>query len=279
LSNGVVPGTANPAVTAALQPERVRAAAAQFRPAAGGLELDLVHDYKLIDGRYAPNSWLPEPPEPITQMTWGNVAQIGPGMAKQMEIANGDLLLLTISGRSVQMPAWIQPGHSDEAVTVSLGYGRKQRTLGVKDADEPGVVGHDVYPLRSSTALWFAPGLDVKKVGRSDPLSHTQVQSTTEGPPIALMQTVEDYERHPDAPEYGRPVKVGSKQLEGSELPSVQASVDYSKQQYKWAMSVDMSRCTGCSACVIACQAENNIPVVGKYQVGRGREMQWIRMD
>jgi molybdopterin-containing oxidoreductase family iron-sulfur binding subunit len=279
LSNGVVPGTANPAVSAALQPERVRAAASQFRPAPGGLELDLVHDYKLIDGRYALNSWLQELPDPITKITWDNVAQIGPGMAKQMEIATGDLLLLTVSGRSVQMPAWIQPGHSDEAVTVSFGYGRKQRTLGVKDADEPVVVGHDVYPLRSSTALWFSPGLQIKKVGRKYPLSHTQVQNTTEGRPIALMQSLEEYEKHPEAPEYRPPVKVGGKQIEGNKLPSVQAEVDYSKQQYKWAMSVDMSRCTGCSACVIACQAENNIPVVGKYQVGRGREMQWIRMD
>jgi molybdopterin-containing oxidoreductase family iron-sulfur binding subunit len=279
LSNGVVPGTASPPVTAVLQPERIRAAVSQFRPAPGGLELDLVHDYKILDGRYALNSWLQELPDPITKVTWDNVAQVGPGLAKQLGIQTGDLLLLTVAGRSVQMPAWVQPGHSDEAITVSLGYGRKQRTLGVKDADEPVVVGHDVYPLRSSTAPWFAAGLEVKKVGRSYPLSHTQVHNTTEGRPIALMQSLEEFEKHPEAPEYRPPVKIGNKELEGNELPSVQAAVDYSKQQYKWAMSVDMSRCTGCSACVVACQAENNIPVVGKYQVGRGREMHWIRMD
>jgi len=279
LSTGVVPGGASAAVIPALEAERVLAAASQARPAAPGLELDLVHDYKILDGRYALNSWLQELPDPITKMTWDNVAQLGPGLAKQLEVESGDLLLLSVSGRSVQVPAWVQPGHSDEAITLSLGYGRKQRTLGVKDADEPVVVGHDVYPLRSAARPWFATGLEVKKVGRKYPLSHTQVHNTTDGRPIALMQSLEEFEKHPEAAELRPPVKLGNKALPGSVLPSVQVAVDYSKQQYKWAMAVDMSRCTGCSACVMACQAENNIPVVGKYQVGRGREMHWIRMD
>ncbi|HVP60779.1 MAG TPA: TAT-variant-translocated molybdopterin oxidoreductase [Myxococcaceae bacterium] len=280
LASGVVPGTANAPVTPTLQAERVRAASSQARPAPGGLELDLVHDYKILDGRYSLNSWLQELPDPITKVTWDNVAQVGPGLAKQLGLENGDLLLLTVSGRSVQVPAWVQPGHSDEAVTVSIGYGRKQQTLGVKDADEPVVVGHDVYPLRSASSPWFTTGLEVKKVGRSYPISTTQVHNDTEGRPIALMQTLEEFEKHPEAAELRPPVKLpGGKELEGSTLPSVQLAVDYSKQQYKWAMAVDMSRCTGCNACVVACQSENNIPVVGKYQVGRGREMQWIRMD
>ncbi len=172
LASGVVPGTASPAVTPSLQADKVRAAAGQARPAPGGVELDLVHDYKILDGRYALNSWLQELPDPITKMTWDNVAQVGPGLAKQLEIENGDLLLLTVAGRSVQVPAWVQPGHSDEAVTVSLGYGRKQHTLGVKGADEPVVVGHDVYPLRSAAAPWFATGLEMKKVGKTYPLSY-----------------------------------------------------------------------------------------------------------
>ncbi len=280
LSTGVVPGTAAAVVTPTVQSGRVQAAAGQARPPPGGLELDLVHDYKILDGRFALNSWLQELPDPITKITWDNVAQIGPGMAKQQDIETGDLLLLTISGRSVEVPAWVQPGHSDEAVTVSLGYGRKQQTVGVKGADEPVVVGHDVYPLRSAAAPWFATGLELKKVGRTYPLSPTQLHSSTEGRPIALMQSLEEFEKHPEAVEQRPTLKLpGGKELAGNTLPSVQLAVDYSKQQYKWAMSVDMSRCTGCSACVVACQAENNIPVVGKYQVGRGREMQWIRMD
>ena len=279
LSQGVVPGTASPAVTPSLQADRVRSAAAQARPPPAGLELDLVHDYKIRDGRYALNSWLQELPDPITKVTWDNVAQVGPGMAKQLGVANGDLLLLSVSGRSVEMPAWVQPGHADDAVTVSIGYGRKQHTLGVKDADEPVVVGHDVYPLRSAASPWFLTGLEVKKTGRKYTISTTQVHNVTEGRPIALMQTLEEFEKHPQAPELRPPVNVGKTEQPGVLLPSVQPEVDYSKQQYKWAMAVDMSRCTGCSACVVACQAENNIPVVGKYQVGRGREMFWIRMD
>ena len=278
LAAGVVPNSASAAVTPTLQGEKVRAAAGQARPAPAGLELDVVHDYKILDGRYALNSWLQELPDPITKITWDNVAQVGPGYAKQQGIEVGDLLLLTVSGRSVEVPAWVQPGHSDEAITVSVGYGRKQHTLGVKDADEPIVVGHDVYPLRSAANPWFSP-VEVKKTGRKYPLSYTQVHSSTEGRPIALMQSVEEFEKHPEAVELRPPVKKGNKELEGNELASVMPAIDYSKQQYKWAMSVDMSRCTGCTACVVACQAENNIPVVGKYQVGRGREMQWIRMD
>ena len=280
LASGVVPGTASPVVAPTLQADRVGAAAGQARPAPAGVELDLVHDYKILDGRYALNSWLQELPDPITKITWDNVAQVGPGMAKQMGIENGDLLLLSVSGRSVQVPAWVQPGHSDEAVTVSIGYGRKQHTLGVKDADEPVVVGHDVYPLRSAASPWFATGLEIKKVGKEYPLSFTQVHNTTDGRAIALMQGIEEFEKHPEAVELRPTMKrANGTELEGNTNASIQPLIDYSKQQYRWAMAVDMSRCTGCSACVVACQAENNIPVVGKYQVGRGREMHWIRMD
>ncbi len=217
LASGVVPGTASPAVTPGLQADKVRAAAGQARPAPGGVELDLVHDYKILDGRYSLNSWLQELPDPITKMTWDNVAQVGPGMAKQLGIENGDLLLLTVAGRSVQVPAWVQPGHSDEAVTVSLGYGRRQQTLGVKDADEPVVVGHDVYPLRSAAAPWFATGLEIKKVGKTYPLSFTQVHSTTEGRAIALMQSVEEFEKHPEAVELRPPVKLRRREGAGGE--------------------------------------------------------------
>jgi MoCo/4Fe-4S cofactor protein with predicted Tat translocation signal len=280
LSNGVVPGTALPAVTPRVQTESLRQAVRQLRPPPEGVELDFVHDYKLLDGRYALNSWLQELPDPISKLTWDNVAQIGVGLAKAKDIESGDLLRLTVGGRTVQVPAWVQPGHSSDVVTVSLGYGRRQQTPGVLNADEPSIVGHDVYPLRSAAAPWFATGLEIEKVGRRYPLSHTQLHNTQDGRAVALMQTVAEFEKHPEAAEYRRPIRLpDGKELEGNPIPSIQPAVDYSKQQYKWAMAVDLSRCTGCNACVVACQAENNIPVVGKYQVGRGREMQWMRMD
>jgi MoCo/4Fe-4S cofactor protein with predicted Tat translocation signal len=280
LSNGVVPDTALPAVTPRVQTESLRQAVRQVRPPPEGVELDFVHDYKLLDGRYALNSWLQELPDPISKLTWDNVAQIGVGLAKAKDIESGDLLRLTVGGRTVQVPAWVQPGHSSDVVTVSLGYGRRQQTPGILNADEPSIVGHDVYPLRSAAAPWFATGLEIQKVGRRYPLSHTQVHNTQDGRAVALMQTVAEFEKHPEAAEYRRPIRLpDGKDLEGNPIPSIQPAVDYSKQQYKWAMAVDLSRCTGCNACVVACQAENNIPVVGKYQVGRGREMQWMRMD
>src|SRR5262249_31614234 len=170
-----------------------------------------VHDYKILDGRFALNSWLQELPDPITKVTWDNVAQVGPGLAKQMGIESGDLLLLTVSGRSVEVPAWVQPGHGDGSVTVSLGYGRTRRPRGVKDADEPVVVGHDVYPLRSAAAPWFTTGLEIKKTGQKYRLSHTQVHNTTDGRPIALMQTVEEFEKHPEAVAMRPALKVGNK--------------------------------------------------------------------
>ena len=222
LASGVVPGTASAPVTPTLQEDRLRAAASQARPAPTGLELDVVHDYKILDGRYALNSWLQELPDPITKITWDNVAQVGPGLAKQLGVDNGDLLLLSVAGRSVEVPAWVQPGHADDAVTVSIGYGRKQHTLGVKDAEEPVVVGRDVYPLRSAATPWFSTGLEVKKTGKKYPLSYTQVHSSTEGRPIALMQSVEEFRKHPEAAELRPPVKLGSKELEGTALPSVQ---------------------------------------------------------
>ena len=270
LAAGVVPGGTLGAVVPIVQTEALRTTLGRLRAPEPGLELDLVHDYKLIDGRYALNSWLQELPDPITKMTWDNVAQIGAGLAKQLEVENGDLLKLTVGGRSAIVPAWIQPGQLDEAVTVSIGYGRKQETLGVIWADEPTVVGHDVYPLRSAAAPWFSTGLKIEKTGKSYKLAYTQVHSTQDGRAVALMQDLEEFQKHPEAPEY-RP--------KSNPLPSVQPLIEYKDQQYKWAMAVDMSRCTGCNACVVACQAENNIPVVGKTQVAKGREMFWIRMD
>ena len=279
LANGVVPGTASAAVTPSLQADRVRSAAGQARPAPAGLELDLVHDYKILDGRYSLNSWLQELPDPITKVTWDNVAQVGPGLARQMGVANGDLLLLTVSGRSVELPAWVQPGHADDAVTVSIGYGRKQNTLGVKDADEPVVVGHDVYPLRSAADPWFATGLELKKTGRKYTLCSTQVHNVTEGRPIALMQTLEEFEKHPEAPELRPPVKLGARATEGSVLPSVQPAVDYSKQQYKWGDGDRPDACTGCSACVVPARRRTTSRWSARTRSCRGREMHWIRID
>src|SRR5262249_61961009 len=138
-------------------------------------------------------------------------ARGGAVCARQPDIEEGAPRPLTVSGRSGEVPAWVQPGHSDEAITVSVGYGRKQHTLGVKDADEPIVVGHDVYPLRSAANPWFSTGLEIKKTGQKYRLSHTQVHNTTDGRPIALMQTVEEVEKHPEAVAMRPALKVGNK--------------------------------------------------------------------
>jgi Fe-S-cluster-containing dehydrogenase component len=281
LSSGVIPGTRSPVVSPVLRSGAVAQMAAAVKPAPAGLELNVVTDYKVFDGRFSQNAWLQELPDPVTKVVWDNVALISEATAAKLGVKpydpvgkETDLLTLSIDGRSVQAPVFIQPGCADDTVTVPLGYGKQIVEL-YFEADAPRVVGFDAGALRSGAAPWFRTGLQATRTGQRYSLVTTQTQNTALGLPVALMQTVEEFQKAPEAVDYRRPTA----KLKGRALPNVQKPVDYSEQQYKWGMSVDMSRCTGCNACVVACQAENNIPVVGKYQVGRGRAMQWIRLD
>ena len=281
LSSGVVPGTRSPVVSPVLRADAVAQMAAAVKPAPSGLELNFVTDYKVFDGRWGQNTWLQELPDPVTKVVWDNVALMSEATAAKHGIKRYDpialqcdLVSLTIDGRSVEVPVFVQPGCADDTVTLALGYGKQIVEL-YFEADTPRVVGFDAGRLRTSAAPWFRTGLLLTRTGRTFRVVTTQTQNTTLGRPVALMQTREEFEKAPEAVDYRRP----SAALRGRALPTVQKPVDYSLQQYKWGMSVDMSRCTGCSACVVACQAENNIPVVGKDQVARGRVMQWLRMD
>ncbi|HMK72788.1 MAG TPA: TAT-variant-translocated molybdopterin oxidoreductase, partial [Myxococcaceae bacterium] len=281
LSSGVIPGTRSPFVSPVLRAGAVAQMAAAVKPAPAGLELNFVTDYKVFDGRFSQNAWLQELPDPVTKVVWDNVALVSEATAAKLGVKpydpihkQADLVTLSIDGRSVQAPVFVQPGCADDTVTVQLGYGKQIVEL-YFEADAPRVVGFDAGAVRTAAAPWFRTGLQLTRAGRSYPLSTTQTQNTALGRPVALMQTLEEFQKAPEAVDYRRPTT----KLKGHALPTVQKPVDYSQQQYKWGMSVDMSRCTGCSACVVACQAENNIPVVGKDQMGRGRNMQWLRMD
>jgi Fe-S-cluster-containing dehydrogenase component len=281
LSAGVVPQTQSPTASPVLRADVVAQMAAAAKPAAAGLELNFVTDYKVFDGRWGQNAWLQELPDPVTKVVWDNVALMSEATAAKLGVKrydpfskHCDLVTLSLDGRSVEAPVFVQPGCADDTVTVQLGYGKEIVEL-YFEADLPRVVGFNANQVRTGAAPWFRTGLQLVKSGRVYPVVTTQTQNTTAGRPVALMQTVEEFQKEPEAVEHRRP----QGKLKGQALPTVQKPVDYSEQQYKWGMSVDMSRCTGCSACVVACQAENNIPVVGKEQVGRGRVMQWMRMD
>ncbi len=281
LSVGVVPHTQSPFASPVLRADAVAQLAAAAKPAPAGLEINFVTDYKVFDGRFGQNAWLQELPDPVSKVVWDNVALLSEATAAKLGVKTydpltyqHDLVTLSVDGRSVEAPALIQPGCADDTVTVQLGYGKQVVEL-YFEADVPRVIGFNAARIRSSAAPWFQTGLLLASTGRTYTVATTQTQPTAADRPVALMQTVEEFQKDPEAVEQRRPMG----KLKGNPLPTVQKPVDYSQQQYKWGMSVDMSRCTGCSACVVACQAENNIPVVGKEQAAKGRVMQWMRMD
>jgi molybdopterin-containing oxidoreductase family iron-sulfur binding subunit len=262
LQQGVVPGTAEPAETPAVRGEAVAAAARALAPASG-MELAFAVDSRVLDGRFAGNAWLQELPDPLTKITWDNAAYLSPATAQRLGLATGQLAKFSCRGRTVEAPVWVLPGHADDAATLPLGYGRTVESAAGKG------VGFDAYRLRQADAPWFDSGLTVAPAAGKHAFATTQTHFSMEGRPLALDFTAAGWRKN-------GPAEVAEHR--GTEA-TIQEPVDYSKQDYKWGMAIDLSRCTGCSACVIACQEENNIPVVGKEQVANGRVMHWLRVD
>ncbi len=264
LRQGVIPGTAEPVEGAPVDVAAVASALGRLAGAKGeGIELCLAPSYGLFDGRFATNAWLQELPDPITKVSWDNAAYLSEATAKRMGLETGQVVTLATGSRSVQAPVHVMPGHADDAVTLSLGYGRTDGSAVSKG------VGVDAYRLRDAGA-WFVPGLTVTAGKGKHKFAVAQGHFAMEGRPLAIDFSSKEWAK--DA---------GREELEHLRgVPATaQAPVDYSKQDYSWGMSVDLSRCTGCNACVIACQEENNIATVGKEQVAKGRIMHWIRTD
>lgn len=217
----------------------------------------------IFDGRFANNGWLQELPDSMTKLTWDNPALISHRTAVELGLENGDIVQLQRQNNILEMPVSILPGQADYSLTLILGYGRK--AAGGIGND----VGFDTYRLRTSTATDFGDGFKIKKTGRNYKLSATQDHQSMEGRPLIREGTLEEYRRKPNFA------------TEMVELPSPESIFTEHKydQGYQWAMAIDLNACTGCNACTTACQSENNIPIVGKEQVSRGREMHWIRND
>ena len=257
LHDGVVAGSALPAKAVA-----VRADLATALPAAKagtGLEINFRPDGTIWDGRYANNGWLQELPKPISRITWDNAAYIGSSTAAKLGLGNGDLVELKHAGRRVQAPIWIMPGHAPESITVTLGYGRTRvGRIGNR-------IGYNAGTIRTVAAPYISSGLEIAKTGDTFKLATTQEHHSMEGRDIIRVANVADFEKDPN--------------LWGHEHPPMTLYQDYEYNSYKWGMAVDLSSCTGCNACTIACRSENNIAVVGKSEVLRGREMDWIRID
>jgi Fe-S-cluster-containing dehydrogenase component len=227
-----------------------------------GLEAVFAPDDKALDGRYAENAWLQELPHPVSKLTWDNAASLSPATAARLGLKTGSVVTLTLRGRSLSAPVLVQPGHADDAVTLPLGYGRT--VAGPAGAG----IGFNAYALRAAAAPWIDGGLEVKATGRTHALAQTQEHFSMEGRAIALSYDLADL-----------PAAVHELDEQRGPQPSLLPLVDYGKEEYRWGMAIDLSKCIGCGACTLACQAENNIPVVGKEQVLTSREMHWLRVD
>lgn len=259
LNDGVVPETR-------LQPKAVAVKITDWNfnaALSGGMEINFRPDPSIYDGRFANNGWLQELPKHVTRLTWDNVALMSPASMQKLNLRNGDMVELSHAGATVKLPAWTLPGHPEDSVTIHLGYGR------IRSGRVGTGVGANAYTLRTSSAFWFGTGAEIRKTGEWYRVASTQEHWSMEGRPIVREATVQEFLKEPDFAKHMAHVPT---QKESFYPP-------YEYDGYAWGMTIDLNACIGCNACMIACQSENNIPVVGKKQVERGREMHWIRVD
>ncbi len=245
------------------------------------IELVLKPDPKLHDGRFANNGWLQELPDPMTKITWDNVALISPNTAERIGVPSSRrfgefkqpvIRITTEAGQQSEIVAWVLPGHADNSITVYTGYGRQQ--VG-RVADQVGV---NTYNLRSSDHRLVRPSVEVETAGRTYEVASTQDHHSLEGRPHVQEADLVDYREHPTFAQDAVyvPGTFGGEREHPISLFSDKQFPDHEPQ---WGMTIDLNSCIGCGVCTIACQAENNIPVIGKREVRRGREMHWIRTD
>lgn len=226
-------------------------------------ELEIVFrpDPSIWDGRYATNHWLQELPKAITKLVWDNAILISPDLSERKGIEREQVVELTFEGQTIAGPVWIVPGHPPDTVTVYLGYGRTSASPEVNGN------GYNAYLIRTDADQWTGQGVQLRKVDESRQLVSTQHHHSMEGRAIVEEAAIGRFRDNPDFLHEGEP----------EELASLYP--DYEYPINKWGMVIDLNVCIGCNACITACQSENNIPVVGKQEVRRGREMHWLRVD
>lgn len=224
------------------------------------LDIAFRPDPTIYDGRFANNGWLQELPKALSKLTWDNAAQIAPATAERLGLRNEDVVELELDGRRVTAPIWVMPGLPPAVVALHLGYGRTR-------AGQVGTgIGSNAYRIRPSDRPWNASGLGLRKTGGIYALASTQHHHSMEGRELVRTGTLETFRQHPR-------FAASPDTYHESLYPR------FRYEGYAWGMAIDLNRCVGCNACVVACVAENNIPVVGKNQVARGREMHWLRVD
>jgi molybdopterin-containing oxidoreductase family iron-sulfur binding subunit len=260
--------------------ERVRGLAAAPTPTKDTLEVVFHRDYKLDDGRFNNNGWLQELPDPITKVTWENVITLSAKTARELglDVQSGKRgppriprVRVQLDGRQVEGPVWVQPGQADYTLGLALGYGReKTGRVGQRS-------GFNAYRLRSSKSPHFAIGATLRPTGQRQVLAVTQDHWAMQGRPIVREANLETFRQDPD---FARKMELDAHApAVGVLYPHPHVVHPQMTGPHQWGMVVDLNACVGCGACVIACQSENNIPIVGKDQVARGREMHWLRID
>ena len=258
--DGYVKDSAYPAIKA-----EAKAVAATAAPAAGeGYDVSFHFDPYILDGRYGNNTWLQELPRPMSRLSWDNAVIVSEKTAKDLDVKDEDRVEVSVNGQTVWGSIWRVPGQPDGSLGLTLGYGRTRSGRAGNGA------GFNVNPLRTLANPYTATGAKVKKLGEKFRLAAVQHHFTMEGRDPVRTGTLADYIQNPHfAQEASETAPKGL-----TILPQV-----WEYKGYAWGMAIDLTACSGCNACVAACQAENNIAVVGKEQVLNTREMHWIRID
>ena len=257
----------------------------------GEFEVIFARDYSVDDGSFSNNGWCQELPDPITKITWDNAVLLSRATAEGLKLGNGDVVNVKLGDKSIEGPVWIQPGQADDTLAIALGYGR-DKGGGIANFDAKSV-GFNAYKIRTSGASGFV-SIDsgkVRKAKGNHNFACTQDHWSMEGRAIVREANLEgkhgykekkdfahhvgldapDHAKHTIDPKTGKPYPIYQHPYD--------AKPELKNQKVQWGMSIDLNSCVGCNACVIACQSENNIPIVGKDQVERGREMSWLRID
>jgi len=265
LEHGLIRDSAFPIIRPTLRHAALADALGRLAVSPGGPDLEIAFraDTRVRDGSLSNNPWMMEMPDPVTRQAWGNAALLSPATASRVGASDGDVLRIEVDGRSVRAPALVVPGHADDAISISLGYGRSGEGERVARG-----VGANANAIRSSLFPWFRAGARVSKTGDHEDLALEQVHSSLEGrdEDILLHRTLEEYRKEP----------AFAREHDEQPLALYEPKPGVGRQ---WGMVIDLNACTGCGSCVIACQAENNVPVVGKSGVAKGRSMHWLRID
>lgn len=274
---GVAQAVVNSSAVAGLLSDAKAASA----PDAGAYEVVLTPSASLWDGRYTGNAWLQEAPDPVTKLTWDNAAWLGSKTFRDLGLKEGQMVTISVGGAELTLPAMEAPGHVTHSISISLGYG--QKNMGYVGSDTKGKGrGFNAYTLRKGEGFVLT-GATLTPTAEVYELAVTQEHNTMEGRALYREATLSDF----DKPDYTSQTGMDShippnisfyKGQVGVRSETNPAGFDY-ENEHQWGMTIDLSKCLGCTACVVACQSENNIPVVGKDQVRKGRIMQWIRMD